>query len=354
MSVDAAVRSGRKWRQIVTTLLLVSLGILVLTVLASAWLKSGTLREPPFPEPNAYADLMRAGRLVVGLPPGPKNDYRNASAAELRQWLEANQESFKIADDALLHESRVVLPASHKDVSAHMDHVGELRQLCRLKAAAARLADLEGRTPDVVKHCLEIVRIAYGGTEGGLMLDAMTGFACEYYGLSLLARKRDRLSDEQCRRVVEALVAAEAHREPTDRIVARDRAWTSTDQSLYVKIALAVSPAASRLMQASVNSFDASRRRADARLRLLIVELAIRRYRLDKASDPPTLQALVGAYLDKLPADPYTNRPFAYRLTKTGHQLYSLGPDRKDNGGRPFPERSDWTKATGDVLVEPH
>ncbi len=118
---------------------------------------------------------------------------------------------------------------------------------------------------------------------------------------------------------------------------------------------LAISPSASHLFAVSVKAFESSRRRTDARLRLLITELAVRCYRLEKGGDPPDLQALTEHYLSKVPVDPFARSPapLRYHLERDGHRLYSVGPDQQDDGGNPFPERSDWTKARGDVVVDP-
>jgi hypothetical protein len=107
-------------------------------------------------------------------------------------------------------------------------------------------------------------------------------------------------------------------------------------------------------MKASVNSFESSRQRSDARLRLALVAFALRRYRLEHGTDALRLNALVPEYLGQVPVDPYSGEPMRYRLEPTkGYQLYSVGPDRIDDDGKPFPERSDWSKVRGDMLVDP-
>jgi hypothetical protein len=309
----------------------------------------------PPPHPNGYADLIQAGHSIAGPVPGPNGDYKNASAAELRQWVDDNQAALEAARAGVRRECRVVLPPSNKGLQQHLDDTGSLRQLCRLFAAQARLAKLEGRWDNVVQASIDGMEVANQGTRGGLMIDTLTGLASEWYGLSVLAHERNQLTAEQCRRAISALTAINDRREPTPRIAARDATWSNKSAGFYTRAALALSPSAQKLTQLSVKSMDASRVRSDARLRLAIVSLGLRLYRLDHGTDAPSLHALVPTYLSGIPADPFSRQPLCYREVSAGggYRLYSVGPDRIDDGGKPFPERSDWNTVRGDVLVEP-
>ena len=68
---------------------------------------------------------------------------------------------------------------------------------------------------------------------------------------------------------------------------------------------------------------------------LCITYLALRAYRLEKGGDAPSLDALVVAgYVKAVPADPFspTHAPLRYQAGK----LWSVGPDAKDDGGKPI------------------
>jgi hypothetical protein len=70
---------------------------------------------------------------------------------------------------------------------------------------------------------------------------------------------------------------------------------------------------------------------------LLETALALREYRDDHGAYPATLSALVPVYLPVLPPDPFAvSGPLQYRLSGPGYALYSVGPDGKDDGGRPI------------------
>ena len=71
-----------------------------------------------------------------------------------------------------------------------------------------------------------------------------------------------------------------------------------------------------------------------ARSRTAQTAVAIERYRLAHSNrPPPSLQALVPSLLEAVPADPYDGRPLHYKQLATGYSVYSIEPDRIDNGG---------------------
>ncbi len=74
-------------------------------------------------------------------------------------------------------------------------------------------------------------------------------------------------------------------------------------------------------------------RRDQAYLRCAIVAVAAERYRHDHHAWPRTIDALATAYLKAVPTDPYDGQPLRYRLLPDGVVVYSVGPDKEDNGG---------------------
>ena len=70
---------------------------------------------------------------------------------------------------------------------------------------------------------------------------------------------------------------------------------------------------------------------------LLLVALALRAYHEDKQTYPATLAELAPAYLKQLPDDPFAlEGGFRYRKQGEKFVLYSVGPDAKDDGGKPI------------------
>jgi len=67
----------------------------------------------------------------------------------------------------------------------------------------------------------------------------------------------------------------------------------------------------------------------------LRIRVALERFKLAKGAYPRDLAGLVPQYLDKLPTDPFSGRPYGYRLEVDGNfLLWSVGEDLKDDGGK--------------------
>jgi hypothetical protein len=70
-----------------------------------------------------------------------------------------------------------------------------------------------------------------------------------------------------------------------------------------------------------------------AQLRCAVVALALERCRRAEGRWPATLDALAPRYLRGVPADPFDGQPLRYRRLDDGVVVYSVGPDRTDDGG---------------------
>ncbi len=71
----------------------------------------------------------------------------------------------------------------------------------------------------------------------------------------------------------------------------------------------------------------------------LITTLSILRYKVDKDRYPSSLSELISDdYLEKLPIDPFSNKPLVYKQIQEDFTLYSFGADLDDDGG----QHSNW------------
>lgn len=71
--------------------------------------------------------------------------------------------------------------------------------------------------------------------------------------------------------------------------------------------------------------------------RAALTACAVERFRLKHSSKlPERLDQLVPEFLTAVPLDPFDGRPLRYSLTGDGYVLYSVGPDKADDGGRPL------------------
>lgn len=70
---------------------------------------------------------------------------------------------------------------------------------------------------------------------------------------------------------------------------------------------------------------------------LLMLSLALHAYKLEHNEYPDSLSDLVPSYVKKIPSDPFkTKGQLGYKRTGKCYVLYSVGPDGKDDGGRPI------------------
>ena len=69
---------------------------------------------------------------------------------------------------------------------------------------------------------------------------------------------------------------------------------------------------------------------------LLMLQLALRAYQIEHGA-PPNLQALVPNYIKAVPVDPFGNgAPLRYKTDGKTYTLWSIGPDGRDDGGKPI------------------
>ena len=145
-----------------------------------------------------------------------------------------------------------------------------------------------------------------------------------------------QLSPEVCRQWLATLQRFQAEREPIEEIEYREsvrweyaggvalRMVESTRKSLGKDFSLgSEAPKDFGLYHA-------------ATLRLLIRELALQIFRAEHVREAGQLEDLVPDVLPAVPLDPFTGQPLVYRPTADGPLLYSLGYDRRDDGGRPL------------------
>ncbi len=73
--------------------------------------------------------------------------------------------------------------------------------------------------------------------------------------------------------------------------------------------------------------------RGVATMRTARTGIALERYRLAEGHYPDSLDALVPRFLSEIPTDPFDGKPLRYQRRGGGYLVYSIGHDRKDDGG---------------------
>ena len=69
---------------------------------------------------------------------------------------------------------------------------------------------------------------------------------------------------------------------------------------------------------------------------LVGLSLSLAHYRLENGGYPENLSQLSPRYIGKVPDDFFVGQPLCYERKETGYLLYSQGPNRKDDSGKPY------------------
>ncbi len=287
---------------------------------------------PPIalPDPNGYDDLIRAGSQLAG---AAVPDVRTADIEELRKFLGAHGDVLETARQGLDRPCQVPLTYTEADLARTDNQL--LRELGQALVAEGKLAQLEGRAGNALQSYLDTIRLGKAASNGGIITHALVGWALEGIGVVRLASMKEALTARQCRDTIGALETFDATREPLEDILARDRRWTNHAYGKFHRALEAAGIFPSR-DATSDRLTEQSAKRNQAKMRLLIGELAVQQYRLEHGSAPEKLADLVPGCLPAVPIDPYSGNPLIYRPTSSGYDLYSVGPDGVDDGGKPM------------------
>jgi hypothetical protein len=298
------------------------------------------------PVPNGYEDLVRAGEMLnnVRVP-----DSETARPEAIQAFVRNNIQVFDTVRRGLNRECRVRLTYNHTDLARCVG----FRQLMRALIAEGKLAEADGRPGDAVTSYLDGIRLAEAISHGGLLVNRLVGRAIERTGVEELLKIPDPLDHLETQRAIDSLQALDTRRESIDAVFALDRIWTD---HVYGKLDR-VWEVINRSSPQGAASFEMIRSTLTSnrtRTRLAICKLAIRRYQLDHDRLPDSLADLVPEYLGSVPEDPFGGQPIVYRPDPAGPILYSVGPDGRDDGGKPLDWSSRVPVPPGDVLlIEP-
>ncbi len=296
------------------------------------------LPDITLPEPNGYEDLVQAGEQLPDSRQIPDPD--SASRAEIEQFLTEYGHALLIARRGLARECQVPLKYTWEDTAQEFSAY----DLSRAFLAEGELAERRGDGKRALNSYLDVLRLGSESVRGGLAGDALTQWILLRWGAGAIASLRGQLTVDQCRKAIEVVESIEANLEPADDVLVRHFLWTECVRGRLHRIAES-SEGGSRGLVQQADLWN------HVRMRLLICELAVERYRLERGSEPATLTDLAPDYLPSVPVDPCSSRPLCYHRTPSGHLLYSVGPDGVDDGGEPMERWDIATVLPGDVLL---
>lgn len=235
----------------------------------------------------------------------------------------------------------------------HGPAIAQLRNLCRAFVWRIRLV-VDQQDCEAAFTCgSECLAFTNAIRRGGLLLDAQFSEMTMGSAIRLLRLLRQRLTGEQRPRWIEMLRQMEAEREGILEILARDAEYDRQVPPKPVDLgeferSLAEQGAPDEQQVAMRELFEAfsqippqgrfamsvvADHHALALLRLMIVDLMIRQFHAARGRYPASLTELWSRW-ERPIVDPYSERPFGYRVEPSGFKLYSVGPTGVDCGGR--------------------
>jgi hypothetical protein len=306
------------------------------------WHMLGFIPLPPAiaDEPNHYARILRIAEEVT------MNKQDEHSLADLRaadpnsETADRLEQLYRELLPLLNGPNHVVLPPATRDrsgtagFSRTIHSVQMVRSLSRSLNAEAGVAAAAEKLDVAVGYDLGNVRLGAMFSRGGSTVDYLVGVAVEGIGTAHLTKLRSRLSNEQARRIIDAIDRALAEHDSPDRVLQRDLAYWERWEGWTARLEHVIASFVGLPLGTDSSSTDLLRR---AKCRLLQVDLALRMYRHDNGRWPDSLDELLPAYLPAVPLDSYdsySEQPLRYRREGDEFVLYSVGQDGVDNGGR--------------------
>jgi hypothetical protein len=271
---------------------------------------------PPrlLPRPNGYKDFVKAGLIAV-LPFDANADYRTLNLEELRAAAAGNAEALKLVRTGLSRQCQAPIQDSVEYVSGQMNELGAFKQLGRALLVEAHLAELERRTNDAARICLDLIRFGHQSCRGGLMINKLVGIACEAMGRNALLPLIPNLSASNCRELLRELDALEQRKESGQEVLDTEQDWARRTFEWHFRAMVSLS---SLLTKKTLNPIKPEQDRflqkvaiRDVQTSELLISLAARAYEAEHAQPPKQVADLVPAYLRAVPHNPTNGTPLA-------------------------------------------
>jgi hypothetical protein len=365
---------------------------------------------PPMPQPNGYELAAQAVAQLAGArrpkapdhwPKGTPEELR-AQLAPIRPMLDQVRSSFRLE-----WRARPVL-SNHDFVPEY----SQFRECARGFTAESRLARSRGDYRGAMESSLDAIELGSRVPVGGCFFARLIGQTCQAIGFAVVETLAPRLPPDEveaalqrvrrvrqswtplaetleCERTTEFACWSEAfedlQRQPLQQQCETMRVYQD-NSTLYGLARLALTPRRSAL--ASLDQYW-RRRVAESKkpfprrvrvptpddpwcryilsyveddpeytwkyewpatqLAILEVALAVRLHHLEHGRYPADLRAIEWRWLPAIPVDQW-DQPVAYRLKGGKPVIYSLGPDRKDDGGLAANVRHLGKTARGDLV----
>ena len=330
----------------------------------------------------------------------PKIAAQRYSLARKDAWLAKNQTGFALFDRAM---TLPALPPPDRTIGRGSGARGALRELARNKLTQSDAFWMRGDANGALQSGLDIVQMGHQIRRGGL-LDNLLGIAVGTMGRATNHQTVDKLNAAQALGAAHRLEKMLQTRWSLAQALTEDKyglqsIWLQTFRSPHwradiangspqpglaeipliyttpkqkimddVSAVLDQQIARSRLpyLQQTLppldldNPFIKDYQHWEARVRfinardlagdqLLMLRLALRVYRVQNGVYPPNLDALTPHILRSIPADPFgAGAIWHYKPSGQSYLLWSIGPDGRDDGGKPIAWRNSLRSRIGE------
>ena len=358
---------------------------------------------PTPPTPNGYDLYVAAATATVRARPeaDPISDKKVATDAKARAkrysltrrmaWLNQNSKTFALFEQA--QQTPSLAPVSRAFDARYPDYV-KLRQLARDKSAQSNTLWMRGDYASAFEINIDTIQMGHDIRRGGALLLRLVGIAVAAIGRGNSGDTLERLSAAQCKSAARRLEKLLATRPKLDQNLTEEkwalqaglmerfeesdwresfapgkksplaflRIHTISKQQLIDgvgatidrEIANARLPYARRILQPTrlndpfsevllpvFNRAHTNEARGTMGDTTLMLQLALRAYKLENGDYPPALKSLVPNYLGAVPTDPFGGgEALRYKRSGKTYKLWSIGPDGVDDGGKPIPPKS--------------
>lgn len=331
------IMSFKKW-------IWIGAALILLVAAACLFIKPTPPPLIKLPNPNGYDDLVKAGEMFVGdLPECYWKNLDDECLKETRVFLNANSEALKLVRLGLSRESRVPIVYTPTYFTQNLPELASMKRLAQILNAEGNVDEKENRMDDAIQSYLDAVRL-HGQMRGGAIINELVGIAVEFIGVSSLLKLSDKMTVEQRGQVIKSLATAYENRDSYDEVMAIEKKFVKAhglrEQFTYY--------ATFHLRRAAERRFQTKIKYSRARVGLTMVDLALRNFVSDNSRSPNELHELVPKYLPFLPKDDFSEKDFVYRPSTNGYELYGVGADGEDDGGKPFVKKG--IESPGDML----
>lgn len=312
-----------------------------------------------------------------------EQSYR-AHPQEVEKWLAQNQAALQLLRKGLSYEYR---EPPMRGVAGISPHYGGFRELARTLAIESNTRAAKGDRSGAMRSALEGLHFGHQIPRGATLIGALVGYAVQAVSRRPLEELLPSLDAPACRNAAREIEKLHQNRVPFAEVLQEEK-WNvaanllpmlqgpgsigiqiagydaknkksrfrpvsrrrymsdflrqmdalSTSAKQPYALAFTVQPPGDYLTGTLWPVFERGRfnvAKCESANTMLMVALALRAYQFEKGAYPEELSHLVPDYIKAVPSDSFgAGEAIRYKKQGTSYVLWSIGPDKKDDGGK--------------------